>query len=158
MCAHIHAGMHTHARTQEAVVGTWLSQDPALTSLLCPVLHHSVLVCGCVCLFPRLWAPWGQGPGTSSYVSPHPKHPEYYSVHEVKSIGRVRLFVTPWIVAYQAPPSMGFSRQEGWSGLPLPSPGNLPNPGIEPRSPTLQADALLFEPPGKPTWCIGDTL
>ena len=45
---------------------------------------------------------------------------------------------------------MGFSRQEYWSGLPIPSPGDLPYPGIEPRSPTLQADALTSEPPGKP--------
>ena len=51
---------------------------------------------------------------------------------------------------HQAPPSMGFSRQEYWSGLPFPSPGNLPNPGIEPRSPALQADALTSEPPRKP--------
>ena len=49
----------------------------------------------------------------------------------------VRLFATPWTVAYQAPQSMGFSRQEYWSGLPFPSPGDLPNPGIEPGSPTL---------------------
>ena len=56
---------------------------------------------------------------------------------EVKSLSRVRLFVTPCTVAHQAPPSMGFSRQEYWSGLPLPSPGDLPDPGIEPRSPTL---------------------
>ena len=49
---------------------------------------------------------------------------------------------TPWTVAYQAPPSLGFSRQEYWSGLPFPSPGDLPNPGIEPGSPTLQADSL----------------
>ena len=48
----------------------------------------------------------------------------------------------PWTVAHQAPPSMGFSKQEYWSGLPFPSPGDLPNPGIEPRSPALQADAL----------------
>ena len=67
-------------------------------------------------------------------------------VNEVKSLSRVRLFATPWTVAYQAPPSMGFSRQECWSGLPLPSPGDLPNPGIEPGSPALQADALLSEP------------
>ena len=57
---------------------------------------------------------------------------------------------TPWTVAYQAPPSMGFSRQECWSGLPFPSPEDLPDPGIEPRSPTLQADTLPSEPPGKP--------
>ena len=55
-----------------------------------------------------------------------------------------------WTVAHQAPPSMEFSRQEYWSGLPFPSPGDLPNPGIKLRSPTLQADALTSEPPGKP--------
>ena len=66
---------------------------------------------------------------------------------KVKSLSRVRLFVTPWTVAYQALPSMGFSRQEYWSGVPFPSPGDLPNPGIEPRSPALQADTLTSEPP-----------
>ena len=60
---------------------------------------------------------------------------------KVKSLSRVRLFATPWTVAQQAPPSMGFSRQEYWSGLPFPSPGDLPDPGIEPRSPVLQSDA-----------------
>ena len=60
------------------------------------------------------------------------------------------LLVTPWTVYYQAPPSMGFSRQEYWSGLTFPSPGDLPDPGIEPRSPTLQADSLPSEPPEKP--------
>ena len=68
----------------------------------------------------------------------------------VKSLSRVRLFATPWTVARQASLSMGFSRQEYWSGLPLPSPGYLPNPRIEPGSPALQADALSSEPPGKP--------
>ena len=52
--------------------------------------------------------------------------------------------------AHQAPPSMGLSRQEYWGGLPFPSPGDLPDPGIEPRSPTLQADSLPTEPQGKP--------
>ena len=70
---------------------------------------------------------------------------------KVKSLSRVCLFATPWTVAHQAPPSMGFSRQEYWSGLPFPSPGDLPNPGIEPRSPALQADALTSEPSGKPS-------
>ena len=70
---------------------------------------------------------------------------------KVKSLSRVRLFVTPWTVAYQAPPSMGFSRQEYWSGLPFPSPGDLPNPGIKPGSPAFQADAFTSEPPGKPS-------
>ena len=69
---------------------------------------------------------------------------------KVKLLSRVRLFATPWTVAYQAPLSMGFFRQERWSGLPFPSPGDLPNPGIEPGSPALQADALPPEPPGKP--------
>ena len=58
----------------------------------------------------------------------------------------------PWTVAYQAPQSVEFSRQEYWSGLPFPSPGDLPNPGIEPKSPALQADTLPSEPPGKPAW------
>ena len=80
---------------------------------------------------------------------------------KVKSLSRVRLFATPWTVAYQAPPSMGFSRQECWSGLLFPSPGDLPDPGIEPRSPALQADTLLSEPPGKPPpwnrWSAGSS-
>ena len=66
------------------------------------------------------------------------------------SLSCVRLFVTPWTVAHQAPLSMGFSRQEYWSGLPFLSPRDLPNPGIKPGSPALQADALPSEPPGKP--------
>ena len=67
----------------------------------------------------------------------------------MKSLSHVWLFVTSWTVAYQAPWSMGFSRQEYWSGLPFPSP-DLPNPGIEPGSPALQTDTLPSEPPGKP--------
>ena len=68
---------------------------------------------------------------------------------KVKSLSRVRLFATPWTVAYDAPLSIRFSRQEYWSGLPFPSPQNLPDPGIEPRSPSLRADTLPSEPPGK---------
>ena len=68
---------------------------------------------------------------------------------KVKSLSHVRLSATPWTVAYQASPSMGFSRQEYWSGLPFPSPGDLPQSGIEPGSPTLEADALTSEPLGK---------
>ena len=68
----------------------------------------------------------------------------------VKLLSHVRLFATPWTIAHQAPLSMGFSRQESWNGLPFPSPGDLPDPGIEPRSPALEADALTAEPPGKP--------
>ena len=65
------------------------------------------------------------------------------------TLRRVRLFVTPWTVARQAPLSMEFSRQEHWSGLPFLSPGDLPNPRIEPGSPALWAHSLLSEPPGK---------
>ena len=61
------------------------------------------------------------------------------------TLSRVRLFATPWIVAHQAPLSMEFYKQEYWSGLPFPTPGDLPDPGIEPRSPALQADSLPFE-------------
>ena len=67
----------------------------------------------------------------------------------VKSLSCVRLFATPWTVPYQASLSMGFCRQEYWSGLPVPSPGDVPHPRIEPGSPTLEADALTSS-------CIGE--
>ena len=69
---------------------------------------------------------------------------------KVKSLSCVQLSATPWTVACRAPLSMKFSRQECWSGLPFPSPGYLPGPGIEPGSPALQADALPSELLGKP--------
>ena len=88
---------------------------------------------------------------------------ENLDTSKVKSLSNVWLFATLWTVAYQAPPSMGFSRQEywsglpfpspgdlHWSGLPFPSPGDLPDPGIKPGFPTLEADPLTSEPPGKP--------
>ena len=62
---------------------------------------------------------------------------------------RVRLLVTPQTAVHQAPLFMGFSRQENWSGLPCPPPGDLPDPGIKPTSPALQADSLPSEAPGK---------
>ena len=62
----------------------------------------------------------------------------------------VQLFATPWTIACQAPLSMGFSRQEHWSGLPCPPPGNLANPGTKQGSPVLHADSLPAELPGKP--------
>ena len=67
--------------------------------------------------------------------------------------------VSPQTVAHQAPLPMGFPRQEYWSGLSFASPGDLPDPGIEPRPPALQADALTSEPPGKPSGdgkCVKD--
>ena len=66
-------------------------------------------------------------------------------------LNRVWLFATPWTAAHQAPLCMEFSRLEYWSGLPFASPGDLPNPGIEPRSPELQADSLPSEPPREET-------
>ena len=78
------------------------------------------------------------------------RYKDQWKRKKVKLLSHVRLFVTPWTVAYQASPSMGFSRQGYWSGLLFPSPGDLPDPGIEPRFPSLQADALPSEPPGKP--------
>ena len=73
----------------------------------------------------------------------------YVHIYGTRSLNCVRLFVSPWTVARQDPLVMGFSRQEYWSGLPFPSPGDLPYPGTEPMSPALQADALTSEPPGK---------
>ena len=72
------------------------------------------------------------------------------SIHQWKwkSLSRVQLFATPWSVACQAP--VEFSRQEYWSGLPCPPPGDLPHPRIEPKSPALRANSLPSEPPGKP--------
>ena len=69
-----------------------------------------------------------------------------------KSLSCVRLFVTPWTVARQAPLSMGFSRQEHWSGLPCPPPGDLPDPGIEPESPTFQVDSSPLSHLGSPCY------
>ena len=76
----------------------------------------------------------------------------------MKSLSRVHLFVTPWTVAYQDLRSMGFSRQEYWSGLPFPFPGDLPNPEIEPGSPALQTDPLPSKPLGNPYLSIVRTI
>ena len=67
----------------------------------------------------------------------------------VRVLSCVQLFTTPWTVAHQAPLSLGFPRQEYWSGSPFPSTGNLSNPGTESRSAALQADSLPSEPPEK---------
>ena len=66
-----------------------------------------------------------------------------------QSLSGVQLSATPRTVTHQSSLSMGFPQQEYWSGLPFPSPGDIPNPGMEPASPALQADSLLSEPPGK---------
>ena len=68
----------------------------------------------------------------------------------LKSLSHIQVFATSWTVALQAPLSMGFCRQEYWSGLPCLPPGDLPDPGVKSHSPALQADSLPSEPPGKP--------
>ena len=80
----------------------------------------------------------------------HPKSVTFILSSSVKSLSHVRLFATPWTVAYQAPRSLEFSRQEYWSGLPFPSSGCLPDPVIEPGSLALQADALPLSLQGSP--------
>ena len=74
---------------------------------------------------------------------------DYLCTNVLSCFSHVQLFTTLWTVAHQAPLSMGFPKQEYWSGLPFPSPGDLPDPGIEPRFPALQADSLLSELQGK---------
>ena len=88
-------------------------------------------------------------------VVPHSLYIHVYTYiyeGEWKSLSHVWLFATPWAVAHQAPLSMEFSKQEYWSGWLLPSPGDLPSLGIEPRPPTLQVDSLPSEPPGNPLY------
>ena len=103
---------------------------------------------------PGIFPTQGSNPGLLHcrqilYCLSHQGSPYYEMCVCVKSLSHVRLFATLWTVARQAPLFMGFSRQEYWSGLPFPSPGNHPNPGIKPGSPALQANSLLSEPPGK---------
>ena len=73
-----------------------------------------------------------------------------------QSLSRVQLLATLWTVAHQAPLSMGFPRLEHWIGLPFPSSGDLPDPGIEPGSPALQVDSLLAQLQGKPMYILND--
>ena len=80
----------------------------------------------------------------------------YSGAHVLSCFSPVQLFLTPWTVAHQAPLSVGLSRQGYQSGWPCPPPGDIPNPGIEPRPPILQADALPSEPGkllGRKRWC-----
>ena len=77
-----------------------------------------------------------------------------YCVRMLSYFSRVQLFAALWTVTRQVPLSMGFSRQEYWSLLPFPSPADIPNPGIKPGSPTLQADSLPSEPLGRPNFYL----
>ena len=102
--------------------------------------------------------PWLEGPGRLQSMGSQRVGHDWASFFLlsigklVKSLSCVWLFVTPLTIAHQAPLSMEFSRQEYWRGLPFPSPGDLPDPGIKPRSSALQADSLPSEPPGIYTW------
>ena len=87
--------------------------------------------------------------GVGGLICAHYHMHTYTLLLLLRHYSHVQLCATLWIVAHQAPLSMEFSRQEYWSGLPFPSPGDLPHPGIEPRSPALKADSLPSELPGK---------
>ena len=104
-----------------------------------------------MCL-PTMWETW-----TGSLGQEDPL--EKVKVKESEVVQPCLILCDPMdCIAYQAPLSMGSSRQEYWSGLPFPSPGDLPDPGIEPGSPTLQVDALPSEPPGKERATCSSTL
>ena len=128
--SHISTCIHTHLHTAAAAAKS-LQSCPTLCDPIEPT---------------RLPHPW-DSPGKNAGVGCHFLLQCMKGKVKVKLLSHVRLFATPWTVAYQAPPYMGFSRQEYRSGLPFPSPWDLP--GIEPRSPALQADTLTSEPPGK---------
>ena len=100
-------------------------------------LRMSISWCVCVCMYLCVYI--------HTYL-------HSYICCVLSHFSRVQLFVTLWTIACQAPPSMGFPRKEHWSGLPFPSPGVIPDPGFEPRSPVLQGSSLPFELPGNPTW------
>ena len=99
------------------------------------------------------WSLVGCGFGDGYGLNVCVPHPNLCSCVHAQSLRRVWLFVVTWIIAYQAPLSTGFSRREHWSGLPVPSPGDLPDPGINcasPVPPTMQENSLQLSHPGKP--------
>ena len=107
---------------------------------------------------------WGSQSGTHSYggdllyLTVHLCFNLYFllllqRLSKCQLLSRVQLFATPWTITCQAPLSMRLSRQEDWSGLPCPSPGDLPDPGIEPRSPTSQANSLPLSHQGN-SFCL----
>ena len=128
---------------------TWLSLAPPRERENWGVLGHLVIMwqrCKFLHSTHALQCQWGWG------------HSSFYGVWSkagvecvhAQLLSHVQLFAPLWTVACQAPLSMGFPGQEYWSGLPFPSPDNLPDPGVKPRSPAWQADSLPSEPPGKP--------
>ena len=126
----------------------YLSIHPSILLSILPSIHQSIHLSVCTSLLSGTMLPSSlilYFPCFSLRIRPHPPQPLYVLSCLVMSNS-----VTPRTAACQALLSMGFSRQEWWSGLPCPPPGDLPNPGIEPRSPALQVDSLPIELPGKP--------
>ena len=112
--------------------------------------HRWIRIVGKVFLFTHIEVQCGGLPRAGEF---------HFEKWKCSPLSHVRLFATPrTVVACQAPSSMEFSRQEYWRGLPFPSPGDLSDPGIKPGSPTLQADSLPSEPPGKPDFLKWKTL
>ena len=139
---HIHTNTHTYTHMTSYPFSLFIFY---LSTYHCILYHIYLLIYLVYCL-------WNTISMTFLFcLLLHHKFLKYSKMKvKVKSLSCVQLFMTPWTVAYQAPQSMEFSRQEYWSGLPFPSPGDLPSPGIEPGSPALQADTSSSQPPGKP--------
>ena len=138
-----------------AACGYWVTQIP-----LCPTLHR---LWGHLAISGDMFSCHSSGKCKTREAGDYPtvrlsthilqcteQPPNKECEVKWKLLSHVRLFATPWTVACQAPLPMEFSRPEYWSGLPFPSPGDLPNLRVEPRSPALQVDSLSSEPPGKP--------
>ena len=132
-----------------------LSLTHKLTTTKTGMYRVSILTSVGQCLWPLLSSALSKGSHTWQVGVHRHTHSKLVSKNrkwnvKVKSLSRVRLFATPMdYIAYQVPPSMGFSRQEYWSGLRCPPPGDLPNPGIQPQYPALAGGLFTTEPPGK---------
>ena len=129
-------------------------ESPGWVPWIIPHIHTGYLCCTVVHMFPRYCLHWSHTV-LPPCTLPRVRKSVFYVYIPLKWSEVAQLcptFCDPmdYSLPCQAPPSMGFSRQEYWSGLPCPSPGDLPNPGIKPGSPALQADSLPSELPGKP--------
>ena len=98
------------------------------------------------------WSTTVTHPPAPSQTTLPAQPPPFHQCLHAQSLNHVQLFTIPWTVAHQTPLSMGFPRQEYWSRLPFPPPGDLPDPGTEPTSPTLAGGFFTTEPPGKPLY------
>ena len=130
--------MHFSYRLVPAPVKSWQREKEMLGTMthlfLRQILRAGLLICQEMAKYHYIQ---DQTVSSSPYIASRTVSNTHTHTHTHTSLSHVRLFAAPWIVAHQAPRSMGFSRHEYWSGLPFPSPGDLPDPGIEPRSPAL---------------------